>query len=103
MRGESGRRFAAHREASFPFARLLLHSFDELAEFFGVSLQESPDFLRRLLLRLDTLPVNPSELVVHPGYTSPELAQLDAYTTVRERELTALLGPERPAARRQNI
>ena len=67
---------------------------DVRAAFFGVSLQESPDFLRRLLRRLDTLPMEPSEIVVHPGYASPELARLDAYTTVRERELAALTSAE---------
>lgn len=67
---------------------------DRRAEFFGVSLQESTNFLAGVLDRLDHLPAGPSELVVHPGYNSPELEELDPYTTVRERELRALTSPE---------
>lgn len=67
---------------------------DVRAEFFGVSLQNSPAFLEGVLARLDALPAGPSELAVHPGYASPELAALDGYTDVRERELRALTSPE---------
>jgi chitin disaccharide deacetylase len=67
---------------------------DVHAEFFGVSLQGSTTFLAGILKRLDALPATPSELVVHPGYDSAELRQLDPYTSVRERELRALTSPE---------
>jgi chitin disaccharide deacetylase len=67
---------------------------DVHAEFFGLSLQGSATFLAGILRRLDTLPATPSELVVHPGYDSAELRQLDSYTSVRERELQALTSPE---------
>jgi predicted glycoside hydrolase/deacetylase ChbG (UPF0249 family) len=67
---------------------------DVRAEFFGLSVQGSTAFLKEVLNRLDALPVVPSELVVHPGYDSPELGRLDSYTAVRERELRALTSAE---------
>ena len=46
--------------------------------------------LARLVARL---PAGTTELMVHPGYDSPELAALDPYRAPREREVRALTSP----------
>lgn len=58
--------------------------------FAGVALMRSPSFMGDLERLLDALPPGTTELLVHPGYDSPELAALDRYRAPRERELRAL-------------
>jgi predicted glycoside hydrolase/deacetylase ChbG (UPF0249 family) len=89
-----GLRFALRRAAlQAGVATSGARAADVRAEFFGMSLQAAPDFLDGVLRRLDALPALPSELMVHPGYSSPELEGLDSYTAAREAELRALLSP----------
>jgi chitin disaccharide deacetylase len=61
--------------------------------FSGVALMRSPTFHRDLERLLDALPPGATELMVHPGYDSPELAAMDGYRAPRERELRALTSP----------
>lgn len=61
--------------------------------FTGIAMMGSRTFdsdIDRLIARL---PTGTTELMVHPGYDSPELAALDAYRAPRERELRALTSP----------
>jgi hopanoid biosynthesis associated protein HpnK len=58
--------------------------------FRGFALTGQPDFEARLLEVLDRLEPGVTELMVHPGYPDPGLAEWVAYTHGREAELTAL-------------
>lgn len=63
------------------------------ARFAGIALMRSPTFDRDLDRFLVALPPGTTELMVHPGYDSPELAAMDGYRAPRERELRALTQP----------
>lgn len=63
------------------------------ARFAGVALMRSPTVARDLDALADTLPPGRTELMVHPGYDSAELAAIDGYRAPRERELRALTAP----------
>lgn len=63
------------------------------ARFAGVALMRSPHFDRDLGAFLEAILPGTTELMVHPGYDSPELAALDPYRAPRERELRALTAP----------
>lgn len=67
---------------------------DAQPAFFGMTLLGARDFLPGLLALLDALPEGTSELMVHPGYATAELASLDTYRQEREREVRALTSPE---------
>jgi predicted glycoside hydrolase/deacetylase ChbG (UPF0249 family) len=58
--------------------------------FTGVAAMGSRTFDRDLLEIVSALPQGTTELMVHPGYDSPELAALDPYRAPREREVRAL-------------
>lgn len=58
--------------------------------FAGFALMGAPNVERDLSRLLDRLPHGTTELMVHPGYDSPELAALDRYRAPREREVRAL-------------
>jgi len=62
-------------------------------EFTGIGLMASRRVERDLLQLLDVLPAGTTELMMHPGYDSPELAAIDAYRVPRELELRALTSP----------
>ena len=62
---------------------------DDVA-FAGVGAMRSMSFENDVLMLLDALPSGTTELMVHPGYDSPELAAIDSYRAPRERELRAL-------------
>jgi predicted glycoside hydrolase/deacetylase ChbG (UPF0249 family) len=62
--------------------------------FSGIAVMGSRTFRRDLEALLTALPPGTTELMVHPGYDSPELAALDGYRAPRERELRALTSPE---------
>jgi predicted glycoside hydrolase/deacetylase ChbG (UPF0249 family) len=61
--------------------------------FTGVGAMGSRTFDRDLLEIISALPQGTTELMVHPGYDSPELAALDPYRAPREREVRALTSP----------
>lgn len=62
--------------------------------FAGFALMGSRDLDGDLALLLDRLRrADVVELMVHPGYDSPELAALDPYRAPREREVRALTSP----------
>jgi predicted glycoside hydrolase/deacetylase ChbG (UPF0249 family) len=61
--------------------------------FAGVALMRSRTLDRDLIRLIAALPEGTTELMVHPGYDSPELAALDPYRTPREREVRALTSP----------
>lgn len=63
------------------------------ARFAGVALMRSPSFGRDLHQFIRALPEGRTELMVHPGYDSAELAAIDSYRAPRERELRALTSP----------
>jgi predicted glycoside hydrolase/deacetylase ChbG (UPF0249 family) len=63
------------------------------ARFAGVALMRSPSFDTDLQRFVDALPPGRTELMVHPGYDSAELAAIDGYRAPRERELRALRSP----------
>lgn len=66
---------------------------DDVA-FAGFALMGSRDLERDLGRLLDRVPrAGAVELMVHPGYDSPELAVLDPYRAPREREVRALTSP----------
>jgi predicted glycoside hydrolase/deacetylase ChbG (UPF0249 family) len=65
---------------------------DDVA-FTGIGAMASRTFDRDILNLLSALPDATTELMVHPGYDSPELAALDAYRAPREREVRALTSP----------
>ena len=58
--------------------------------FRGSSLFAQRGFRDRLLALLDRLDPGVTELMVHPGYSDPELAEWDTYLEARERELAGL-------------
>jgi predicted glycoside hydrolase/deacetylase ChbG (UPF0249 family) len=58
--------------------------------FAGVGAMRSRTFERDIIEVLSALPPGTTELMVHPGYDSPELAAIDSYRAPRERELRAL-------------
>lgn len=61
--------------------------------FSGIALMRSRTLDADLLALLEALPAGTTELMVHPGYDSPELAAIDGYRAPRERELRALTSP----------
>lgn len=61
--------------------------------FAGIALMRSPTFEGDLIALAGALPPGTTELMVHPGYDSPELAAIDGYRAPRERELRALTSP----------
>lgn len=61
--------------------------------FAGVGAMRSRTFARDIATLVSTLPAGTTELMVHPGYDSPELAAIDSYRAPRERELRALTSP----------
>jgi len=75
--------------------RLLVHDRPALDDvrFSGVALMASPTMADDMLALVAALPEGTTELMVHPGYDSPELAALDPYRAPRERELRALTSP----------
>ena len=66
----------------------------DATRFAGLALMRSPTFGADAERMLRTLPPGATELMVHPGYDSPELAAIDSYRAPRERELLALTSPE---------
>lgn len=58
--------------------------------FAGVGAMGSRTFDRDIAAVLTALPPGTTELMVHPGYDSPELAAIDPYRAPRERELRVL-------------
>lgn len=62
--------------------------------FRGMSLLDARDVAATLAGILDRLPSGVTEIAVHPGYVTAELAPLDPYLHGRERELAALVQPE---------
>lgn len=62
--------------------------------FTGIAMMGSRTFDSDIARLIARLPAGTTELMVHPGYDSPELAALDAYRAPRERELRALTSPE---------
>jgi predicted glycoside hydrolase/deacetylase ChbG (UPF0249 family) len=61
--------------------------------FAGVGAMGSRTFDRDIAALIAALPQGTTELMVHPGYDSPELAAIDPYRAPRERELRALTSP----------
>jgi predicted glycoside hydrolase/deacetylase ChbG (UPF0249 family) len=56
----------------------------------------SPCVDQDLAALLGRVPDGVTEIMMHPGYDSPELARLDPYRAPRERELRALTSPALP-------
>jgi predicted glycoside hydrolase/deacetylase ChbG (UPF0249 family) len=61
--------------------------------FTGVAMMASRTFGADIERLVAVLPAGTTELMVHPGYDSPELAAIDGYRAPRERELRALTSP----------
>lgn len=61
--------------------------------FAGIGAMASPTFHRDISRMLGDLPAGVTELMVHPGYDSAELAAVDDYRAAREREVYALISP----------
>lgn len=61
--------------------------------FTGLGAMASPTFHRDITQLLGDLPPGITELMVHPGYDSAELAAVDDYRSAREREVHALISP----------
>jgi chitin disaccharide deacetylase len=61
--------------------------------FVGIGAMGSPTFQEDIRTMLAALPRGTTELMVHPGYDSPELAAVDGYRKPREREAQALMSP----------
>lgn len=61
--------------------------------FTGLGAMASPTFHRDITQLLGDLPPGITELMVHPGYDSAELAAVDDYRASREREVYALISP----------
>lgn len=61
--------------------------------FVGIGAMGSRTFDDDIHALLAVLPVGTTELMVHPGYDSPELAAIDPYRAPREREARALMSP----------
>jgi predicted glycoside hydrolase/deacetylase ChbG (UPF0249 family) len=66
---------------------------DDVA-FTGIGAMGSRTFDRDIAFLVAALPSGTTELMVHPGYDSPELAAIDPYRAPREREVRALTSPE---------
>lgn len=64
------------------------------SHFVGFALTGRRDFKTRLLALLDQLGPGVTELMVHPGYVDPDLAEWARYVAGREVELAALLSAE---------
>lgn len=73
---------------------------DEIG-FAGFALMGSKTLDRDLARLLETIPAGTTELMVHPGYDSTELAALDPYRQEREREVQALTAPAAKARLRE--
>jgi len=65
---------------------------DEIG-FAGLALMGSKTLERDLATLVAALPTGTTELMMHPGYDSNELAALDPYRAPREREVRALTSP----------
>lgn len=63
-------------------------------QFAGIAMMGSRSFDSDIAKLIASLPAGTTELMVHPGYDSPELAALDKYRAPRERELRALTSPQ---------
>lgn len=61
--------------------------------FTGVGAMASNTFQRDIAHVIAGLPTGTTELMVHPGYDSDELAAVDTYRAAREREVYALTSP----------
>jgi predicted glycoside hydrolase/deacetylase ChbG (UPF0249 family) len=61
--------------------------------FTGIGVMGSRTFDRDVAAIVSALPPGTTELMVHPGYDSAELAAIDPYRSPRERELRALTSP----------
>ena len=61
--------------------------------FTGFGAMASPTFHTDIAKLLNQLPEGTTELMVHPGYDSDELAAVDSYRAPREREVYALISP----------
>jgi predicted glycoside hydrolase/deacetylase ChbG (UPF0249 family) len=61
--------------------------------FAGIGAMASRTFHRDIAQLLGDLPAGVTELMVHPGYDSAELAAVDDYRAAREREVHALISP----------
>jgi predicted glycoside hydrolase/deacetylase ChbG (UPF0249 family) len=61
--------------------------------FSGIAAMGSHTFDRDIGELLSALLPGTTELMVHPGYDSPELAAIDSYRAPREREVRALTSP----------
>lgn len=70
------------------------------AGFAGLALMGSPDVERDFIRLVRQLDAPVAEVMVHPGYDSPELAAIDPYRAPRERELRALTSESLRAALR---
>jgi predicted glycoside hydrolase/deacetylase ChbG (UPF0249 family) len=66
---------------------------DDPVQFRGMALLGARDVAGSLAALVGRLPAGVTEIAVHPGYATPELAALDPYTADRERELAALTSP----------
>lgn len=64
-----------------------------LVHFRGISIMDARDFGEALCGLLSGLPDGVTEIVVHPGYMTQELPDLDPYVEGREREIEALTSP----------
>ena len=75
--------------------RVVLHDRPALDDvgFTGFALMGSRTLDADLRRLIRALPSGTTELMVHPGYDSPELAALDPYRAPREREVAALTQP----------
>ena len=67
---------------------------DRTNHFFGISLQGGKSFAKRLFALIPRLPAGTTELMTHPGYADPSLAEQDSYTLARETELRVLCSRE---------
>lgn len=61
--------------------------------FTGIGAMASTTFQRDIAHVIAALPPGTTELMVHPGYDSDELAAVDSYRKPREREVYALTSP----------
>jgi predicted glycoside hydrolase/deacetylase ChbG (UPF0249 family) len=61
--------------------------------FAGIAMMRSRTFDKDIERLIANLPAGTTELMVHPGYDSPELGEIDGYRAPRERELRALTSP----------
>lgn len=91
--GTTGRR--PHALLATGLMRVLLAGrapYDDIG-FTGLGAMASRTFEADILALLASLPDGTTELMVHPGYDSPELAAIDPYRAAREREVRALTSP----------